>query len=78
MDDKCSKSIDFLLENAGPVIQYRLRKVILEDLTEIDEEKLLRQIYELPLFKLLANYVKPNGYIGSSMHSCDNWKEGSM
>ena len=74
MDDKCSKSIDFLLENAGPVIQYRLRKEILEDLTEIDEEKLLRQIYELPLFKLLANYVKPNGYIGSGMHSCDNWK----
>ena len=74
MDDKCSKSIDFLLENAGPVIQYRLRKEILEDLTESYEEKLLRQIYELPLFKLLANYVKPNGYIGSGMHSYNNWK----
>ena len=25
------KSIDFLMENAGPVIQYRLRKEILKD-----------------------------------------------
>lgn len=71
---KYSKSIDFLLENAGPVIQYRLRKEILGDLTESDEEKLLEQIYELPLFKLLTSYVKPNGYIGRGMHSWDHWR----
>ena len=29
-----TKSIDFLLENAGPVIQYRLRKEILHDLPQ--------------------------------------------
>lgn len=34
MGDKYSKSIDFFLENAGPVIQYRLRKEILKDLLE--------------------------------------------
>ena len=28
-----SKSIDFLLENAGAVIQYRLHKEILKDLS---------------------------------------------
>ena len=51
------KSIDFLLENAGPVIRYRLRREILKDLSESDEESLLHQIYDLPLFKKLADYV---------------------
>ena len=74
MNSECSKSIDFLLENAGSVIQYRLRKEILKDLSEGEEEKLLEQIYKLPLFKLLATYVKPNGYIGRGMHSWDNWR----
>ena len=74
MDDTYTKSIDFLLENAGPVIQYRLRKEIIKDLSEGEEEKLLERIYGLPLFKLLSTYVKPNGYIGSGMHSWDNWR----
>lgn len=74
MNSEYSKSIDFLLENAGPVIRYRLHRDILKDLSETEEEKLLVQIYELPLFKLLATYVKPNGYIGSGMHSWDNWR----
>ena len=69
-----NKSIDFLLENAGPVIQYRLRKEILKDLTKNEEENLLEQIYQLPHFKLVESYVKPNGYIGRGMHSWDNWK----
>ena len=58
-----SKSIDFLLENAGAVIQYRLHKEILRDLNQIQEENLLEKIYQTPLFKLLSTYVKPNGYI---------------
>lgn len=69
-----AKSIDFLLENAGPVIQYRLRREILQDLTPGEEEKLLEQIYRLPAFVLLQSYVKPDGYIGSGMHSWDNWR----
>lgn len=69
-----TKSIDFLLENAGPVIRYRLRKEILGDLTPAEEEKLLEQIYELPHFKLVQGYAKPDGYIGSGMHSWDNWR----
>jgi len=69
-----SKSINFLLENAGPVIQYRLRKNILKNLSPNDEENLLEQIYQTPHFKLLQTYVKPNGYIGSGMHSWDNWR----
>lgn len=73
MQSEYNKSIDFLLENAGPVIRYRLRKEIINDLSESEEEKLLEEIYELPLFKLLSTYVKPNGYIGSGMHSWSNW-----
>ncbi len=69
-----SKSIDFLLENAGPVIQYRLRKEILNNLSPTDEANLLEQIYQTPHFKLLQSYVKPNGYIGSGMHSWDTWR----
>lgn len=69
-----SKSIDFLLENAGPVIQYRLHKEILQDLDKNEEEKLLSHVYTMPLFQLLKTYIKPNGYIGSGIHSWDNWR----
>ena len=68
-----SKSIDFLLENAGPVIQYRLRKEILCDITQTEEENLLEKIYQMPNFKLVESYVKPNGYIGSGAHSWGKW-----
>ena len=33
-----SRSIDFLLENAGDVIQYRLHKEILCDINKTEEE----------------------------------------
>lgn len=69
-----ARSLDFLLEKAGPVIQYRLRKEVLYDLSESEEEKLLEQIFNLPMMKLVQTYVKPNGYIGSGMHSWDNWR----
>lgn len=69
-----SKSVDFLLENAGAVILYRLRKEILRDLSAAEEENLLEQIYQTPHFKLVESYVKPNGYIGSGAHSWANWR----
>lgn len=72
--NKYDKSIDFLLENANVVIQYRLRKEILRDLTKTDEENLLEQIYQTPHFKLVQSYVKPDGYIGSGCHSWSNWR----
>lgn len=68
------KSIAFLLNNAGPVIQYRLRKEILGQISEGEEKRLLGEIYELPHFKLVQTYAKPDGYIGSGMHSWDHWK----
>ncbi|MCL2670542.1 MAG: hypothetical protein FWF10_00710 [Clostridiales bacterium] len=69
-----NKSIEFLLENAGAVIQYRLRKEILHNLSKTEEENLLEQIYQTPYFRLVQSYVKPNGYIGSGMHSFNNWR----
>ena len=72
MNPDVSKSVDFLLENAGAVIRYRLHKEILGDITKTEEENLLERVYETPHFKLVESYVKPNGYIGR-MHSWDNW-----
>ncbi len=72
--NKYDNSIDFLLENANVVIQYRLHKEILHDLTKTDEENLLEQIYQTPHFKLVQSYVKPDGYIGSGCHSWSNWR----
>jgi len=69
-----SKSIDFLLENAGPVIQYRLRKEILRNITQTEEENLLKQIYQTPYFKLVESYAKPNGFIGEGIHGYTNWR----
>ena len=69
-----SRSIDFLLENAGPVIQYRLRKEILCSITKIEEENLLEQIYQTPYFKLVESYAKPNGFIGEGIHGYTNWR----
>ena len=69
-----SKSIDFLLENAGPVIQYRLRKEVLHNITKVEEENLLEQIYQTPYFKLVESYAKPNGFIGEGIHGYTNWR----
>lgn len=69
-----NKSIEFLLKNAGPVIQYRLKKEIMGSITAQEEKRFLNEIYELPHMQLILKYVKPNGYIGSGMHSWDNWR----
>ena len=69
-----SRSIDFLLEKAGPVIRYRLQKELLQNLSPSEEEALLEQITRLPAFQLVQSYVKPDGYIGRGMHSWDHWR----
>lgn len=69
-----NKSIEFLLNNAGPVIQYRLRKEIMGNISVQEEKRLLNEIYKLPYFQLVQKYVKPSGYIGSGMHSWNNWR----
>lgn len=68
------KSVDFLIHHAGPVIQYRLRKEITGNITAQEEKRFLNEIFELPYMQLLQKYRKPNGYIGSGMHSWSNWR----
>ena len=67
-----SKSVDFLLENAGDVIKYRLHKEILKDLSKTEEENLFEKVMQTTNFKLVKSYVKPNGYIGIGMHTGNN------
>lgn len=67
-----SKSIDFLLENAGAVIKYRLHKEILKDISKTEEENLLEKVMQTPNYKSVESYVKPNGYIGIGMHTGNN------
>lgn len=70
---KMDKSIAFLLNHAGPVIQYRLRKEILKNRSE-EDKRFPDEIYKLPYMKLVLQYVKPDGYIGNGMHSWDHWR----
>ena len=72
-----SKSIDFLLENAGDVIKYRLHKEILKDISKTEEENLLEKVMQTPYYKFVESYVKPNGYIGVGMHTGNN-KESQL
>ena len=67
-----SKTVDFLLENAGDVIKYRLHKEILKDLSKTEEENLFEKVMQTTNFKLVKSYVKPNGYIGIGMHTGNN------
>jgi len=67
-----SKSIDFLLENAGDVIKYRLHKEILKDSSKTEEENLLEKVMQTPYYKFVESCVKPNGYIGVGMHTGNN------
>ena len=73
--NELSKSVDFLLDKAGPVIQYRLRKEILRDLSEAEEAAMLEKVYQMPHFKLVQSYVKESGYIGIGAHSGDRFHE---
>ena len=73
-----SKSIDFLLENASPVIQYRLHKEMLKDLSPMEEESLLEKVYQTPKYKELLTYVHPSGYIGMGAHSADRFKKSPL
>lgn len=72
------KSIDFLLENGRDVIQYRLHKDILHDLTETEEPMLLEKVMQTPEYQLLLTHVKPNGYIGIGMHSWEKFKASHL
>lgn len=72
-----SGSIEFLLENAGDIIQYRLHKEILCDINKTEEENLLEKVMQSPNYRTVESYVKENGYIGRGMHT-GNAKESRL
>ena len=78
MSFEYQKSIEFLLENGRDVIQYRLHKDILHDLTAAEEIDLLEKVMQTPEYQLLLTHVKPNGYIGIGMHSWEKFKSSHL
>lgn len=76
--EKYARSINYLLENGRDVMQYRLHKDILHDLTEEEESKLLEKVMQTAEYQLLLTHVKPNGYIGIGMHSWEKFKASHL
>lgn len=62
------KMINFLLENAGASIKYRVKKEILNDITDEEEKDLQEQIMAEPISQLIANCQKENGWLGNGFH----------
>ena len=73
-----ARSIRFLLENGRDVVQYRLHKDILHDLSPAEEAVLLEKVKATDEYKLLLTHVKPDGYIGLGMHSADRFKASHL
>lgn len=62
------KSIDFLLENANPSIRLRVKKEILGSITAEEETELQTEIMSEPIYQLIANCQKENGWLGNGFH----------
>lgn len=62
------KMIEFLLENAGPSIQLRVRKEILGTITSAQEKQYQEQILKEPIVQHITSHQKENGWIGNGFH----------
>lgn len=62
------KMIDFLLNNAGPSIVLRVKKEILRDITEKEEQELQSKILDEKIIKLITEKQQGNGWIGHNFH----------
>lgn len=64
-----SKQVEFLLNNASPNIQYRVRKEILKEATDSHEMmELQTKILTLPKVKKVFACQRDNGFFGSVIH----------
>ena len=68
MDHKNQKSIDFLLNNAGPSIRYRVKKEILGNISYEEETALQDEIMAEPISILITDCQKENGWLGNGFH----------
>lgn len=73
-----SRSIDFLLENGGDLLKFRLHHDILKDLTADEESVCLEKIMAESDFSLLLTHVHETGYIGKGAHSWDKFKDSYL
>lgn len=63
------KQIDFLLENASPNIQYRVKKEVLKEATDTSEMmRLQEKILTLPKVKKAFACQRDDGFFGSVLH----------
>lgn len=62
------KMIDFLLANANPSIKLRVKKEILQDITEQEENEWQAQILDERIIKLMTEKQQPSGWIGLGYH----------
>ena len=63
-----NRMIDFLLENANPSIQLRVKKEILGDIGGEEEEKLKAQILNEKILRFMLEKQQENGWIGLGFH----------
>ena len=73
-----SRSIDYLLENGGNLLRYRLHRDVLHDLTPVEEENHLEGLRQSDDYKLLLSHIHENGYIGRGMHSWEKFKTSHL
>lgn len=62
------KMIDFLLENANPSIKLRVKKEILKDISEEEENNLRELIMSEKIVQTIAGCQKENGWLGNGYH----------
>ncbi len=62
------KMISFLLPNANPSIVYRIKKEILHDISEEEENKLQELILSEKIIQLIVACQKENGWLGNGYH----------
>jgi len=63
-----NKIIDYLFENADPSIVLRVKKEILNRITEAEESKLLERILNQKSIQDLLRNRRPDGWLGSEFH----------
>lgn len=73
-----ARSIDYLLENGGNLLRYRLHRDVLHDLNPVEEENYLEKIQQSDDYKLLVSHIHENGYIGRGMHSWEKFKTSHL
>ena len=66
------KMISFLLPNANPSIVYRIKKEILHDISEEEENKLQELILSEKIIQLIVACQKENGWLGNGYHGSNS------